>query len=107
MHCRNKVWTVAWNLRFGESESLRLPCFVRPREAIRASDTTVFYMGCLFSSEEVQTRKYAVGEAATGGDSMNREAADAVALVTGSNAYSSWVEVQVSCKELRTADTFS
>ena len=76
---------------------------------------------------------------------MSREAADAVALVTGTNAYSSWVEIQVgrfcmwdlfgplehiclaishhwnllcwsptcwveiqvSCKNLRTADTFS
>ena len=67
----------------------------------------LFPMGCLFSSEDVQTRKYAVGGEVGNSDSMNREAADAVALVTGSNAYSSWVEVQVSCKELRTADTFS
>lgn len=62
-------------------------------------------MGCLSSKEEVNTAKYAVG--AGSGSSMSREAADAVALVTGTNAYSSWVEIQVSCKNLRTADTFS
>ena len=67
-------------------------------------------MGCVSSSEEVKTRKYAVGgEGDTGQttSSLNREAADAVALVTGSNAFSSWVEVQISCKDLRTADAFS
>jgi len=62
-------------------------------------------MGCLASKEEVNTGKYAVG--ARGGSSLSREAADAVALVTGSNVYSSWVEIQASCKNLRTADTFS
>ena len=101
--------SVAWNLRFGERglrpEGTSTSGFDR---SIRVSHPTDIHMGCLFSSEEVQTRKYAFGgEAATGGDSMNREAADAVALVTGSNAYSSWVEVQVACKDLRTADTFS
>lgn len=50
-------------------------------------------MGCLSSKEEVNTAKYAVG--AGSGSSMSREAADAVALVTGTNAYSSWVEIQV------------
>jgi hypothetical protein len=62
-------------------------------------------MGCIFSSQDVQTRKYATGGDV--GNDSHREALDAVALVTGSDAFSSWVEVQVACKNLRTADTFS
>ena len=69
-------------------------------------------MGCIFSSEDVNTRKYAVGGGTGEGgletqSQLSREAAQAAALVTGSDAFSSWVEVQVSAKSLRSADTFS
>lgn len=65
-------------------------------------------MGACFS--DVQTKDQA-GVAAPGAlfsiSSEREEAANAVALVTGSASYSSWVEIQVTCKDLRTADTFS
>jgi hypothetical protein len=65
--------------------------------------------GCLSSDVE---SKYAVGGGTAGGnlakDSDHKlEAAEASSLVTGSAAYSSWVEVQVSCTNLKSADTFS
>jgi len=61
-------------------------------------------MGGCFSSD-VQT-KYAAG--GVGGLSeTKREAAEAAALATGSAAFSSWVELQVSCTNLKAADTFS
>eukprot|EP00955_Chlamydomonas_euryale_P086194 364197-Chlamydomonas_euryale.AAC.38 len=64
-------------------------------------------------SSDVET-KYAVGGERVGkpgvlsaSSSMAREAVQAAALVTGSNMYSSWVEIQVACSGLKTADTFS
>ncbi|KAG1662681.1 hypothetical protein FOA52_014607 [Chlamydomonas sp. UWO 241] len=64
-------------------------------------------MGACLSSD-VES-KYAVGgsndKQEKGGD--RQEAAEASSLVTGSAAYSSWVEVQVSCTNLKSADTFS
>ncbi len=62
--------------------------------------------GCL--SSDVQT-KYATG--GVGSHSSRsadaREAENAAALVSGSLAYSSWVELQVSCRDLKRADAFS
>ena len=67
-------------------------------------------MGCLFSSEDVNTRKYAYGGDAAIGTTQSqhsREAAEAASLVHGTDAFSTWVEIQVSAKNLRSADTFS
>jgi len=66
-------------------------------------------MGCMGSKEEVRGARYA---AAGGGEkshasAMAREAENAAALISGSLAYSSWVEITVSAADLKSADTFS
>ena len=64
-------------------------------------------MGCLFSSEDINTSKYAYGGDTGARSQHSREAAEAASLVHGTDAFSTWVEVQVSAKNLLSADTFS
>jgi hypothetical protein len=68
-------------------------------------------MGGCFSSEDPHS-KYATGGAGADGEAAKRALAQregevAAALISGQLQYSTWVELQVSCRNLKSADTFS
>jgi hypothetical protein len=65
---------------------------------------------CLSDAEDPNVKYKADGgttQAAAVATLTKQNAEDAAALVTGSNAYSSWVELGISCSNLKSADTFS